>query len=63
MSLSLLEALSYKNAVLCSDILENKSVAEDKAVYFEKGNINDLAKKLQYLCDNEQYKNDKRNTM
>ncbi len=60
MSLSLLEALSYKNAVLCSDISENASVAEDKAMYFEKGNVADLTEKLQYLCDNkdvaEEYK-------
>ena len=53
MSLSLLEALSYKNAVLCSDIPENTSVGEDRAMYFEKGNVKDLTEKLQYLCDNE----------
>ncbi len=61
MSLSLLEALAYGNALVCSDIPENTLVAEDKAVYFKKGNADDLAKKLQYLCDNEeaveQYKN------
>ena len=52
MSLSLLEAFSYGNAVLCSDIPENTSVAEDKANYFKKGNIDDLAEKLQSMCDN-----------
>lgn len=51
MSLCLLESLAYKNALLCSDIPENTSVAEDRAMYFEKGNIQDLAKKLQSLCD------------
>ncbi len=51
MSLCLLEALAYKNTLLCSDIPENTSVAEDKAVYFQKGNIDDLAQKLQLLCD------------
>ena len=51
MSLSLLEALSYSNALLCSDIPENTAVAEDKAVYFKKGNVGDLAEKLQTMCD------------
>ena len=53
MSLSLLESLAYKNALLCSDIPENTSVAEDKAIYFEKSNVSDLAEKLKMLCDNE----------
>ncbi len=51
MSLSLLEALAYGNAVVCSDIPENTSVADDRALYFAKGNIDDLAAKLQSLCD------------
>ena len=51
MSLSLLEALAYKNALLCSDIPENTSVAENRAMYFKKGNIDDLAEKLQLMCD------------
>jgi len=61
MSLSLLEALAYKNAVLCSDIPENTSVAEDRAVYFKKGDISDLAEKLLYLCENEAYVNEMKN--
>ena len=60
MSLCLLEALAYKNALLCSDIPENTSVAEDQAIYFQKGNVSDLAEKLQCLCDDsnvvERYK-------
>lgn len=52
MSLSLLEALSYGNAVLCSDIPENTSVAEDKAMYFKKGDVKDLTEKLRFLCEN-----------
>ena len=51
MSLCLLESLAYKNALLCSDIPENTAVAEDKAMYFKKGNVEDLAYKLQILCD------------
>ena len=53
MSLCLLESLAYKNALLCSDIPENTSVAEDKAIYFGKGNISDLAEKLKKLCDDK----------
>ena len=55
MSLCLLESLAYKNALICSDIPENTSVAEDRAVYFKKGNIDDLADKLQQLCDDSNY--------
>lgn len=50
MSLCLLEALAYGNALLCSDIPENTAVAEDKAVYFQKGNVEDLTEKLRILC-------------
>ena len=53
MSLSLLEALAYGNAVLCSDIPENTLVTEDKAMHFKKSNVDDLAEKLQIMCDNE----------
>lgn len=55
MSLCLLESLAYKNALLCSDIPENTSVAEDRAVYFKKGNIDDLADKLNLLCNDREY--------
>ncbi len=51
MSLSLLEALSYDDAVLCSDIPENVSVARDKVVYFHKSDVRDLAEKLLDLCE------------
>lgn len=55
MSLSLLEALAYGNAVLCSDIPENTSVTEDRAVTFRKSDVKDLAEKLQTLCDDEAF--------
>ena len=51
MSLSLLEALAYGNAVLCSDIPENTLVTEEKAIHFEKSNVDDLTEKLQIMCD------------
>ncbi len=53
MSLSLLEALAYGNAVLCSDIPENTLVTEKKAMHFKKGDVQDLAEKLQKMCDDE----------
>lgn len=61
MSLSLLEALSYENAVLCSDIPENTLVTEDKAIHFRKSNVEDLTEKLQMLCDNEDVVNNIKN--
>ena len=62
MSLSLLEAFAYGNAVLCSDIPENALVAEDKAIYFKKSDVKDLADKLQSLCDDEDIVNEKKIT-
>lgn len=61
MSLSLLEALAYGNAVLCSDIPENTLVTEDKAMHFKKSNTEDLADKLQLMCDDENTVNSLRN--
>lgn len=58
MSISLLEALAYGNALLCSDIPENTSVTEDKAIVFKKSNVEDLARKLQELCDNAEMVNE-----
>ena len=52
MPLSLLEAMSYGNCCIVSSIPECTDVVEDKAVIFQKGNINELREKLQYLCDN-----------
>ena len=52
MPLSLLEAMSYGNCCLTSDIAECAEVVEDKAVLFHKSDENDLCEKLQMLCDN-----------
>lgn len=54
MPLSLLEAMSYDNCCLVSDISECADVVEDKAVVFEKGNVDDLKNKLQMLCDDSE---------
>lgn len=51
MPLSLLEAMSYGNCCLTSDIAECAEVVEDQAVTFQKGNVEDLREKLQMLCD------------
>ena len=53
MPLSLLEAMSYGNCCVTSDISECAEVVEDKAVLFKQGDINDLKDKLQMLCDYE----------
>lgn len=49
MAVSLLEAMSYGNCCLVSDICENTEVVEDKALTFEQGNVKDLRKKLEYM--------------
>lgn len=54
MPLSLLEAMSYGNCCLVSDIAECTEVVEDKAVIFRKSDVDDLRDKLQSLCDDEQ---------
>lgn len=51
MPLSLLEAMSYGNCCLVSDIDECASVVEDKALIFKKSDVNDLKEKLQLACD------------
>jgi glycosyltransferase involved in cell wall biosynthesis len=60
MPLSLLEAMSYGNCCLTSDIAECAEVVEDKAVLFYKGNVASLQEKLEELCRHpeqvEQYK-------
>lgn len=61
MPLSLLEAMSYGNCCLVSDIPECADVVEDYAVTFRKGDRDDLWEKIQRLCDDEEkvnaYKN------
>lgn len=49
MALSLLEAMSYGNCCLVSDISENTEVVEDHAVKFRKGDVEDLKNKLEML--------------
>lgn len=62
MPLSLLEAMSYGNCCLVSDIDECKEVVEDKGVVFRKGDTEDLKEKLEWLINHEdvveKYKNE-----
>ncbi|RHQ81013.1 glycosyltransferase [Blautia sp. AF22-5LB] len=50
MPLSLLEAMSYGNCCLVSDIPECTEVVENKALIFRKADVQDLQSKLQDAC-------------
>lgn len=49
MALTLLEAMSYGDCCLVSDICENTEVVEDKALVFRKGDVQDLRRQLEYM--------------
>jgi glycosyltransferase involved in cell wall biosynthesis len=51
MPLSLLEAMSYGNCCVTSDIEECASVTENHGLTFPKGNVHRLRDLLQRLCD------------
>lgn len=53
MANALLEAMSYNNCCLISDIPENTEVANEHAISFHKGDIEDLYEKLDFLLKNE----------
>ena len=61
MPLTLLEAMSYGNCCLTSDIDECAGVTGEYGVIFQKGNADELREKLQMLCDEkaavQNYKN------
>ena len=54
MPLSLLEAMSYGNCCLVSDIDECASVIEDKGVVFRRADTEDLREKLEWLIGYEE---------
>ena len=60
MPLSLLEAMSYGNCCLTSDIKECSEVLGEKGVTFKKSNVKELTKQISKLCscekDVENYK-------
>jgi len=51
LSIALLEAMSYGQAVLCSDIEPNKEAVGDFGLTFKSKSISDLSQKLQYLIN------------
>lgn len=53
MPLSLLEAMSYGNCVIGSDIPEISDVIEEKGIKFHKSNVEDLKSKLIFTEKNE----------
>ena len=53
MPISLLEAMSYGNCCLVSDINETAGVVQDKGITFKKGDVEDLKNKLIELLDDE----------
>ncbi len=54
MPLSLLEAMSYGNCCVVSDIPECTEVVEDSAVVFPRRNVDELKRILQSLLNNQQ---------
>ena len=53
MSMMLLEAASVKTPIICSDIIENKDIFNDKEVlFFKKDDEKDLADKIQWALVN-----------
>jgi len=53
-SIALLEAMSYGNAVLCSDIAPNKEAVGDIGLTFKSKSISDLTQKLKYLIEHQE---------
>ena len=63
MPLSLLEAMSYGNCCVVSDIPECKDVVEDKGVVFEQGNVQKLKDVLFRLLGNSECVNIKKTSV
>lgn len=54
MPISLLEAMSYGNCCVVSNIPECTEVVEDRAIVFEKSCVEDLQEKLEWLLSHEE---------
>ena len=61
MAISLLEAMSYGNCCLVSDIPENTEVIGECGVSFKHGNVEDLKNTLEHLLQNPDLVEDYRN--
>lgn len=57
MPISLLEAMSYGNNCLVSDIEENIQIAQEFVNTFEKSNVKDLKEKLEIMINTRERKN------
>jgi len=62
MPISLLEAMSYGNCCLVSNIAENAEVVGDRAVCFRKGDVIDLTGKINWLLQNPDIVNEYKQT-
>lgn len=62
MPISLLEAMSYGNCCLTSNIAECSEVCGENAVYFEQGNVPSLKSTLEELLKNEERMSKLKNT-
>ena len=62
MANTLLEAMSFGNCCIVSDIAENKEVVSNHAVLFQTGNIDELQSKLQMMVNHPEIVDEKRNT-
>ena len=62
MPISLLEAMSYGNCCLTSNIAECSEVCGENAVYFEQGNVQSLKSTLEELLKNEEKVSKLKNT-
>lgn len=51
MSLCLLEAMSYGNCVLCTDIEESTNVVGEHGLRFQKNDVHSLAEKMHYALE------------
>ncbi len=60
MPIALLEAMSYRNCCVVSDIPECTEVVEDNAVIFKTNDAENLREKLQMLCDDSKLVNEYR---
>jgi glycosyltransferase involved in cell wall biosynthesis len=63
MPISLLEAMSFGNCVVASDLPELKSVLESDGILFQTGSVQDLRKKLRFALTNPSFVEEQGKTM
>jgi len=55
MSVMLLEVAYLKKGIICSDIAQNKDAIGDNAIFFKSGNVEELARKIDFAVNNQLY--------